>query len=405
MVRNDLRVKAVFTAVAGITMTLQAVSVPSSAQAAPGSRQLPATHQLSSASKPLSLDGVVAVPGSTFAWAFGTNGFGGVSSLVTFDGRKWSKTKAKLPATTVLTGAASVSKRAVWITGAIGNSLFGTRQRPYLAQYFGGRLHAVRLRPFRATQLNAISMVTASNAWAVGARHSSTSHIQPLALHWNGHSWRQVSVLSERAGLSLTSVSATGSHTVWATAVTKSGKSEVLRFNGRHWSLSLTAPGIVQFNAIASASDANAWVVGDGATGNGYSAHWDGRHWTSVAAPNLTTMLLGVTMVGRKAWAVGEAFVNNSSGRAVPEMLVSTGRAWSRQRVPDPGASSSSENQSTFEAISAASARFAIAVGENGVQCSPGSGFADISRGHAWEAAPLPPRVEFTGGLSPECGG
>lgn len=407
MIRKSLSVKTTTVAIAGIAVAL-AAATSAFAQEAYGSRAVPAAQKLPNVMAPLSLDGVIAVRGSTFAWAFSADGFTGISHLVTFNGKskRWFNTRAALPKTTVLTGLASVSRHAVWVTGAIGGPLFGSHEHPYLAHYFAGKLRPVDVRPFHAASLNGISMATASDAWAVGTRRVSKTGVQPLALHWNGHRWRPFSVLSEQAGLSLQSVSAIGSRTVWATAVNKAGTAEVLMFNGRHWSRSLTVPPTIELHAIAASSASNAWVVGDSSSDSGYSAHWNGKRWTSVATPKLTSQLLGVTLVGGKAWAVGEAFLSNSSDRAVPEMLVSTGHTWSRQRAPDPGASSSPQNQSTFVSISAASARFLIAVGQNGVQCVSGSGFADINTGRTWKAAPLPPKVEITGGgLLPACGG
>ncbi len=396
--------RVVCAAAVGVTIAMFSAVTPSLARTAQAPR---AAVQVSKARAPLGLKVVSAVRGSNFAWAAGETGNFGTSFLVSFNGKQWSAAHVKLAPTTSLTAVAAVSKTAVWLAGVIGGPFFGTRERPFLALYSGGALHAVSLQAFHATQINAISLVTAKSVWAAGQSRVSKSQTEPLALHYNGHAWHQFSFTSKEAGLSLVSVSANSSKTIWATTADNAGDSEVVKFTGRRWSVSLSAPPAIQLEAIVAASSSDAWTVGSVVNGEsgGYSAHWNGKTWTAVATPKLTVDLGGLTMQGSKAWAAGEIFLKNKPDRAVPEMLFSAGHGWTSQRVPDPGVSSSPENQSRFTAISAASAHFLIVVGQNGTTCGTGSGFADINTGKAWQAAALPPRFTAPAGLVPACGG
>ena len=87
--------------------------------------------------------------------------------------------------------------------------------------------------------------------------------------------------------------------------------------------------------------------------------------------------------------------------------------AYGGKQIPVPGRSKrrrtncgkSSGNQSAFFSVSAASPDFAVAVGENGIECSGGDGFAGVCRNGAWHSAHAPMVHPRGSGPGPGCGG
>jgi hypothetical protein len=350
---------------------------------------------------------VSAVRGTSHAWAAGGGGFSGASYALRFNGNKWTRVAKGIPAQVSIEGISTVSKNVALIAGSTGGVFYGDTEKPFLARSSsaGSRFRRWNLGWAGPGDLEGVSAVSATDAWAVGAQRVKGKH-RPLALRWNGKSWKKVRVLSEQVGLQLGAVAVASRHNAWAIATNAAGNSELLRWNGKRWSLSYSPPSGTVLSAVAASSATRAWVVGNKpnqAATAGFSARWNGQKWLTAKVPELSLQLSGVTMTGKKAWAVGEEWASSSSDRTVPLMLHSAGDAWHKQAAPDPGASKSAENQSAFRDTSAASSRFVIAVGDNGIQCGSGSGFADIYRNGTWHAAaPAGERLAMT---APRCGG
>jgi hypothetical protein len=117
----------------------------------------------------------------------------------------------------------------------------------------------------------------------------------------------------------------------------------------------------------------------------------------------LSFSLNGIAMSGTRTWAVGEKWMNSTSGNAIPEALFSTGGGWQSLAAPDPG--DSGVTQSAFYGVSAASAQFAVAVGQNGIECTAGAGFADVYLNGTWRAISAPNNTLPGQWPVPDCGG
>jgi hypothetical protein len=75
-----------------------------------------------------------------------------------------------------------------------------------------------------------VSASSATNAWAVGFTESSGA----LVLHWNGHSWKQVTIPDSGPFSSLSGVSIGPSGRAWAVGSTGTA-TLILHWNGHAW--------------------------------------------------------------------------------------------------------------------------------------------------------------------------
>jgi len=358
-----------------------------------------------SAVNKIGLFAVSAPPRSTQAWAVGDDApfmACGDGYVLHYNGRSWSDVRAGLAANVGLSGVAAVSTKKIWIIGSAGKC---TALKPYLAYSSGGVFRAWNLAWLGSADLNAISAASPKDIWVVGSvqiRHT----VRPLALNWNGRSWRRMPTPPASGGLTFNSVSVSGPGNVWLLAHSSGGStSEAIHWNGKHWSATYTFPSSIYLSDVATSSRTQAWLVGyvvNGPSGT-FSAHWNGAKWTTVATPTLSVLLNAITMSGARTWAVGEIFANSTSSETLPEVLYSTGGRWKKEAAPDAGVSPS--NQSAFFGVSAASSQFVVAVGQNGIMCSNGPGFADVYRSGTWHATSA--LVGLRAGLPrvPDCGG
>jgi hypothetical protein len=353
---------------------------------------------------------VSAAPMTPTAWAVGNAAgfqacYGGY--VLRYNGKSWNRMRSGLPADVALNGVAAVSAKKAWVVGGIYPKKFcSAPSRPFLASSTGGSFRARRLKKFSLGNavLEGISAPSAHDVWVVG-RTESKGASSPLVLRFNGKSWKRMPMPSALAKNEVpSSVSASSPGNAWIVATNSAtDASELLHWDGTAWA-SYPAPANDQLLSVATSSAGQAWVVGYTQT-DAYSAHWNGATWTSVHVPKATRLLFGVTMSGSGAWAAGEKSVGES-GRSVPAILSWAKGQWRPQAVPDPSESKSGVNQSALMAVSAASRHFVVGVGQNGIQCGTGSGsFADVDKGHGWQAAPDMARPGQGGPAVPDCGG
>ncbi|MGO8958286.1 MAG: hypothetical protein ACLQFR_13080 [Streptosporangiaceae bacterium] len=232
--------------------------------------------------------------------------------------------------------------------------------------------------------LRGVASTSASDVWAVGSASSGKT----LILRWNGKAWKRVPSPSP-AGSYLAGVAATSARNAWAVGSTASGKTLILRWNGTAWKRVPSPSGTLSGVAAVSATDA--WAVG-----GKLILHWNGTAWKSVPSPSLkgTAYLNAVAVTsGSNAWAVGEVVGSMSSAAGL--ILHWDGKAWSRVRSPTP---SYGKYGNALEGVAATSAGNAWAVG-----CTDGcpvGGTPQIERwrGTSWKqvAAPTTPYALYS---------
>jgi hypothetical protein len=145
--------------------------------------------------------------------------------------------------------------------------------------------------------LNAVTAVSATNIWAVGAKSSSVlfaPNAGNLIEHFDGTKWSVVPAPTLSSHELLTGVSGDSASDVWAVGFTRGQQgviAETLHFNGTTWS-SVPVPSSfgTQLSAVTALSPTNVWAVGNTAGGRAtLIEHFDGKSWSIISSPNAST--------------------------------------------------------------------------------------------------------------------
>ena len=188
----------------------------------------------------------------------------------------------------------------------------------------------------RVEILGSIAAVSAGDAWTTG--FSSTiegnlSHLEPAIEHWNGKSWRPVSLPSKLAAKwakdepFLTPITASSAKNVWAFAGLGAGAVHYLRLKGSHWSIG-TVPGTssstVEISAARAFSSKNVWAFGTRLKFSGqtltqtpYAVRYNGTKWSSVKVGGSGEIEAISATSGSSIWAV----VDPSDGTTAPTVV------------------------------------------------------------------------------------
>ena len=236
-------------------------------------------------------------------------------------------------------------------------------------------------------QFNGVATISATDAWAVGTASPTGAQIA----HWNGKSWKQISVpaLPSPYGKSytLSAVSASSASNVWAVGSGGNGETIALHFNGKSWKrVHSPSPGTSFLNGVVTTSSRNAWAVG---TDSGSCScakavieRWNGKTWKVAfnGLPSFQTFLAGVAASSASnAWAVGftHATVNVSA------LMHWNGKSW--KRVTNGAGPGTANGASTVFGVATTSAKNAWAAGS-------GASRTKIMRftGTSWKSVPLP---------------
>jgi hypothetical protein len=287
----------------------------------------------------------VAVPSATDAWAVGSanDAHANQHALIEhWNGSAWATSPLPRLRESWLTSVRAAAPTSIW---AVGTVIDGNQNERALILHWNGRAWTRQPspNPGRSDQLNGVRVVSATNVWAVGLFLSGNNN-HTLILHWNGTAWKQVSSPSPAPSAGLSAVAATSAANAWAVGSVASralsvrrgtrsgmrpassavGKPFILHWNGRAWS-SVAAPRPSlgtsdSLAAVGATSAANAWAVGstfNGQVEQTLILHWNGRSWRRVASPDpggssVNNDMTGVTATSASnAWAVG-TFGNQS---------------------------------------------------------------------------------------------
>ncbi|MBF6614598.1 MAG: S-layer homology domain-containing protein, partial [Chloroflexi bacterium] len=211
---------------------------------------------------------------------------------------------------------------------------------------------------FPGNILEASSVVSANDIWAVGVYYDDQGTPHTLTEHWDGTQWSVVPSPSPgSADNYLGGVAVVSANDVWAVGYYDTGNGTpptlVEHWDGTQWSVVPSpSPGsqfsVLQSIAVVSANDI--WAVGYDFTGAGVgqtlAEHWDGTQWSIVASPNpgsSDSEFAGVSVVSANdVWAVGYQATGGNQQTLTEHW---DGTQWSV--VPSPGPGSASHLQST----------------------------------------------------------
>lgn len=231
------------------------------------------------------------------------------------------------------------------------------------------------------SELHAISVVSPTDAWAVGVVGISQDRgASPLVERWDGTSWSLVD-LPDISGAELYGVVEVAPDDVWMVGTFNSTRESLVL----HWDGSSVArvatpnPGANRNDlyAVTASGPDDVWAVGSTSSGvtDPLTLHWDGATWRVVKAPGTASYdeLRGVTAVAPDdVWAVGVLDYQASA-------LHWNGARWSRVDVPVSGGSTS------LSAVSAAAPNEVWAVGQD----EKGT-LAARWDGHRWKVVDVP---------------
>lgn len=220
--------------------------------------------------------------------------------------------------------------------------------------------------------LNAVSAISATDAWAVGSfstKHLGMQGAKALIEHWNGSAWHVATSPAAPLGDSiLTGVAALSPTDAWAVGDTFKegayiGQTLIEHWNGTAWGIvaSPTLASGTQLTAVTALSATDIWAVGYG-NNMGQALieqtlieHWNGTVWTMVQSPNPGNgfnALTGLAAISTNdIWAVGN-FSNGQTYLGMQETLIEhwNGTSWTVIPNPHPGAQGN-----TLSAIAAVS--------------------------------------------------
>lgn len=138
----------------------------------------------------------------------------------------------------------------------------------------------------KAGQMTTFNTVVSSgkaDAWAFGYVGQSIN-AQEIAWHWNGRTWRNVTLPKGSGGGLAVSASSVGN--VWAVANMHGGGGVALHWNGHKWAIARKFPmernhGGPLNPQVTTFSPTNVWVYGMTALNAGTGTwHFDGHRWT-----------------------------------------------------------------------------------------------------------------------------
>ena len=238
-----------------------------------------------------------------------------------WNGTQWSVVKSPSPASVnnELYSVVAISSSDVWTVGLLSTS---STEEP-LIEHWNGKQWSVVKNPNPGASNNFLSGVSADSAndvWAVGAKHTLG---QTLVEHWNGKQWSIVKSPSPGSSDELRAVTVVSASDAWAVGYTLNGSSIqnlVENWNGTSWQVvkSSNIGSSPSFNGVAAVSANDVWAVGSDNGNNNFgqtlTEQWNGKHWSVVNSPSpgsTSTQLLGVAVVSANdVWTVGHADSN-----------------------------------------------------------------------------------------------
>ena len=247
------------------------------------------------------LDGV-AVTSPRNAWAVGEAGPGpGIPSATTpliehWNGKTWTIQGYQAPAGGGhFAAVAATSPTNAWAVGSTGLSSEGTGQQTLIEHWNGtvwARVPSPNVPGSTASFLDAVTAVSAGNAWAVGYA-TVGGRYTALTMHWNGRRWTLAPGNTPGGDASLLGVTFSWTNNIWAVGITNPTRcgnggpqcqTLVEHWNGVRWKVVPSPdPPSGYLNVlwgISAVSRTDIWAVGSTDYGSTLIVHWNGTSWS-----------------------------------------------------------------------------------------------------------------------------
>ena len=223
--------------------------------------------------------------------------------------------------------------------------------------------------------LQAISVVSANDIWAVGYSQDTNFNNFTLTLHWNGATWSIVPSPSVNDDI-LFGVDAIASNDVWAVGRSQQeARTLTLHWNGSAWSVVPSPNDSTEDNilfGVAGVASNDVWAVGEACCEKTLAIHWNGASWslvpTPVFDPNATNQVLIdiVALSSNNIWTAGQYIVPIQGSAQFTLTENWDGSNWNF--VPSPNAQNSNNR---LHGITATPGGTLWAVGTTGVFTRP----------------------------------
>lgn len=249
-----------------------------------------------------------------------------------WDGTQWNVVKSPDVAGSenLFNGVSVLSSSEAW---AVGSSLDGSFSGRTLVERWDGTSWSIVPSPSPSeigvgSNLLSVAAESSTNVWAVGDVDTGEFVMGTLAEHWDGTSWRAVETPTVPEGALLGEVDVDGSGAAWAVGWRQEGdvlQPLAMRWTGAQWAM-VDAPSfegvLADFAGVAVLGPDDVWAVG-GRDRHTLAAHWDGTSWvvTPTADPGrVTNTLLEVAEAPGTdcLWAVG-SYVTQGQSKALIE--------------------------------------------------------------------------------------
>ena len=330
------------------------------------------------------------------AWAVGVSHDSGTEQTLTehWDGSSWSVVPSPDPGSgnNSLFAVRAAAPDSVWAVGSFDDGTGPGAVTKSMILHWDGTSWTQMISPNPGktfNTLNAVRVVSANDAWAVGSFSNSGGATQSLIVHWNGTTWQQVKSPNPAVVNNLDWVTSTSPSDVWAVGLVSSTsaltgrmlrpgsriaarvdpRTFIVHWNGTRWSqVPSPSPGVFDFlQGVGATSTSNAWAVGTtlakGTVDQTLILHWNGTAWTRVMSPDpggtgRDNDLSGVaTTASNTAWAVGSFDDSNNNQQAL--LLRWDGTSWQQVQIPTSG------DRSGLSGVGASSSGNAWAVGSD----------------------------------------
>jgi hypothetical protein len=187
--------------------------------------------------------------------------------------------------------------------------------------------------PGHASGFSAVVAPGRDSAWAFGGTNPGRAST-PVALHWNGSSWRSQALPPGLDGF-IGDASAPSARDVWAVSY---GAGYLLHWNGTRWRVARRWPHKHMLTSVTALSPSDVWVFGTSTAGtHGMGTwHFNGRSWGRVRG--LAGRIYRASAVSASdIWAVAAThrggFVEHYDGRAWRRAPALPGLAQPRRRA------------------------------------------------------------------------
>jgi hypothetical protein len=266
-------------------------------------------------------------------WAVGGTNWGSPTQALAehWNGKAWTRVPTPSPAGGgLLNGVAATSPQNAWAVGDAGPGPGIPSATKPLIEHWNGKTWTIQgdQSPAGGGHFAAVAATSAGNAWAVGSTglNSEGSGQQTLIERWNGKAWTRVPSpnLPGSTASNLDAVTAVSADNAWAVGyATVGGRYNALtmHWNGQHWTLVAgnTPGGDASLLNVTSSWTNNIWAVGItnptrcgnvGPQCQTLIEHWNGVRWKVIPSPNppsaYLNVLWGISAVSRTdIWAVG----------------------------------------------------------------------------------------------------